>query len=396
MSLKEIDLRDALEALAGDPVDDASRVLKGLPQPGVPPVAWWLLGVGLAAGLLFGLWMANDSIATRPAPVDADPKNEEEKIRKEKDLIPFKEMANIYFYGLGKVWVHEPGKANVELIGAYDEIEHGTSFDTRGSSSLAGLLLAEEIQLRIDKGTKVTVVEPRNFDVEVGQIYVFSGYEPDLMIVVKTPIALVDVVGGGSMVEFRDGRVQVVCLHGEAEIHSVKGGPDIKLEEGEIGWINQSGEAGGPEKATFLPRWSGWMSKLLILQQDPRELSEHIAALVKAYYGTKHRAEAMRELRKLGGWSLNSMVDKYRENEPQGTQEFNRQTAEFICKLATVTTLDPLFKLMSSPDPEVRYVAYSRAVDLTDEGHDIGTKFMRTASAEDRYKALQKFWDKVK
>lgn len=394
MNLKEIDLRDALDPLAGDPVDDAARVLKGLPQPGVPPVAWWLLGVGLAAGLLFGLWMADDSIAKKPAPVGEE--TEDEKNRKEKDILPFGEMENIHFYGLGKVWVHEPGKANVELDGTYEEIEYGTSFDTSGSSSQAGLLLAEEIQLRLDKGTKVTVVQPRNFELEVGQIYVFCGYEVDTMIVVKTPIALVDVVGGSSMVEFRDGRVQVVCLYGEAEIRSAKGGADIKLEEGKIGWISQSGEGGGPEKATFLPRRSGWMSKLLILQQDPRELSEHIAVLVDAYYGTRHHAEAKRELRRLDAWSIYLMVKKYRENESENSQTFNRMTAEFICDLAASTTLDPVFKLMSSPDPEVRVIAYLRAVELTDEGYDIGTKFIRTASERERYTAIKAFWDKVK
>ena len=67
MNRQDQELRAALAPLAGDPVEDAARVLAALPNPGIPPVAWWLLGAGLAAGLLAGFWMGGES-PTSPDP----------------------------------------------------------------------------------------------------------------------------------------------------------------------------------------------------------------------------------------------------------------------------------------------------------------------------------------
>ena len=155
MSLKEVDLRDALDPLAGDPVADAARVLAALPQPGIPPVAWWLLGVGVAAGLVLGMSVSDDPIEPQGKFVEnIDPTDDPDRGKTRQPDPPnpeSEEMGKILFFGLGMVSVTEPGQATVPLDMEY-LLELGTRFET-GEHSLAGTLLDEDIQVRMGKRT---------------------------------------------------------------------------------------------------------------------------------------------------------------------------------------------------------------------------------------------------
>jgi hypothetical protein len=308
---------------------------------------------------------------------------------------PLPAMDFIQFYGLGKVMVTEPGKPATELAGGW-RVELGSQFAT--GTSLAGLLLEGDIQLRLGKATRATVAvggKPRDLALDTGQLYVVSVYDQSQPVVVTTPLGLVDIVNGRAMVDHRQSRLQVLCLAGSVTMHP-RSGASTPVPAGMITWIDREGSGEPPTKAEFIAQYTSWMTGLIVRQEDRSEFEQRVHDMVGEYFGARFHREAARELRRLGAWAVGPLAQALLEH-PERPALFQRDTARLVCAMASTDAAPQLFQLLHSSDPEVRVIVYERLVQLTDDGHDYGDRFWRqTDNVEARRQAILQWWERSK
>jgi FecR protein len=400
MNIDGMDLRDALDPLAGDPVRDAAMVLAGMPKPGLPPITWWLLAAGVLVGLGAGPWLFGGDASRTDLPVVVQDKDKPDKPDERKedekrkiDIQPIEKEDRIWFYGTDSVTVIHPDKTRHTLKGDH-ALAMGCSFET--GSSLAGMLLEYDVQLRLGSNTIAHVSKPSRISLTQGQLWLYTGETPDGMVVVDTAVAGVDVIGGSANVSLTSGRLTVVCLSGRVEIHPKQGDREpIDLVPDTMGTVSPDGRD-GPAKVPFVEPYTTWMTRLLLQQLDSNELEARIAKMVDAYFGREHREAARSELRRIGARCIPAIVERYRRGR-NVSPKFARATAEMVGAMAESGTKKWVFDLLYDADPEIRVTAYKSAYRITGVNAGTGDKFWRREdNAKERAKVIGEWWELVR
>lgn len=403
MSLKDVDIRDALAPLAGDPVEDAAKVLDKLPGPGVPPIAWWLLGAGAAAGILVGVLFGPEP--EPPAPQPQQPVAEQQKLPETKEeweaelkrRFPEHYSEKFTAYGLGEIGLTEPNTKEVWFKGSIIDIAMGTVIRTTAHSQ-SGMLLAREVQVRMDHETTCQIVEVRKIKLDRGRIYVDTGYEGDAFVRVEVGGRQVVLEQGRAQVEVTEQEilVQVVCQQCSA-IYRPEQGSTQMIRAGQALRINRADGTARREEVPFIPAVTGWMSALLLRQQDQSEVQNRIETLIEAYGETEHRDLATQELRRLTPNVVWPLIQAMETRFKDSSESFLVQTAELAAKGATFQEAGPVFRLLSMPSGKVRVVGYRNLVRITGMDPSPGEAFWRgESSAEQRDRAIQDWWQRVK
>ncbi|MCB9889501.1 MAG: FecR domain-containing protein [Planctomycetes bacterium] len=386
------DLRDALAPLAGDPVADAGRVLAALPelQPAaVRPARPMRLvaaaaGVALVVGAGVGWWLGRALPPAAPTAGWPSPTKETPGGRDPRNY-------GFEFFGFGTVQVLEPGTPPQELQNRWG-LAYGSVLRT--GKSHAGLLLRDDVQVRLDIGTHAEVVAPRSLVLQTGQMWLAARDAPQL-VVVKTPSGLVDVERAVAMIEVRDGRVRVTCLQGQVRVRP-RGAAAQRLAVGEQVAVDAGGQQVESCRPEFLDGISSWMTEMIVEQVDTRERDQRATRMVEAYLDGRFRKEARRELFRLGPAAVPALAGALRDH-PELPPELARETARMVCSMATTRTKRPLFELLYSADPEVRVLVARRIGEVTDVPYPGGVEFWRGASdPKVRQSAVLEWWGRVR
>ena len=193
------------------------------------------------------------------------------------------------------------------------------------------------------------------------------------------------------MIVRTDDQLRVVCLEGRAELR-VPGQAVVRVAPQTM--ANLSASRVRSEKVDFLPRYTSWMTRLIVRQEDQAEREGLVKRMVEHYFGDEFRDEARAELRKLGSAAVMPMIQGL-EARPNLDARFQLQTARLICRaLAGPDNILQLFYLLKSRVPEVRVLAYETIYEKTDDSYGTGDAFWRAegAAAENERRIVIDEW----
>lgn len=395
MSNLDRDLRDALAPLGGDPVADARRVLaalppvpppsQGRPDRGLPPIAWWLLGAGLALGLLGGLGLgaALDRGATPAAPGDPTPQVPEPPPKQPPDPWQGREHL-LYLMAFGPVQVDEPGVGRQDLEPAAYEVAVGTLVRTNDESRVGVHVMATDARIRLDCASEARIT-PGEVELIRGRVWIDAGARA-AETRVRTALATTIVAQAQAMVTRQGEGLAVVGMQRPVVVRSSRG-ETVQIPPGSEVALDPDRGFGPVQPVPFLGTATSWMTEMILLQQDDTELRSRVREMVQAYEAGEHRAAAEREIRKLGTRCLALLVTSVQERlsaEP----DYARATAVLAADLVEYRTAGWMFPLLELEDEAVRLAAFrglTRATG-TDGGTDAG--FWRDASVVRRRDAI--------
>jgi hypothetical protein len=412
--MNDRDLREALAPLAGDPVQDAARVLKALPPRGpggngprrVPPVGWWLLGSGLLLGTLAGLWYGpGQAPAPAPLPVapvtqPAQPKEEkpEEKPKEEQPkepqpanpMLPREDM--LYLMAFGKVHVDEPGGGAQDLQPGGFWVALGTTVATDDGAQAGLYRQADDSRLRSDYET-VATASPGEVRLHSGRVWIGAG-QRGAEIRLVTDLATIQLSHAEAIAIRETTGVAVIAVQGELLVRT-SSGQSTKLEQGSQVWIDADRGMSALEKVPFLPASTSWMTHMLLQEQDESALKSRVGELVDAYVEGSQRAAASQEIHKLGSRCVAGLVQSIEKRLP-ADPDYARATTALAADVADFRGALLLLALLAVDDAEVRVRACHGSVRAT--GMDGGTDetLWRNGSLEQRQAAITLLWKLLK
>jgi hypothetical protein len=386
------DLRDALQPLdASDPVADATRVLGVLgktPAPGplgLPKAAWWTGLAALALGALGGWAIARGSA---PLP-DAPPKKEEPQKPPSRtepmDVMP--EWLNLMAFGT--IAIDEPDVGPQKLEPGGYQTKVGTAFETK--TGMAGIYAyANDARVRLATDT-IATVEPQMIVLTKGRVWICDVSRPSL-VRVRADLAIVEVDTATAMVERTNTGLWVCSLEGAVVVRTTAG-EAVKLTAMQQVEIDAGRGPGEVTKLPFTGTVTGWMSQMILLQQDQAELHERTDYLVVSWIEGAHRDAASVELRRLGSHPVPRLYDAL--GKAADDPALLHRTVALIGDLAQYSQRDWLFVLLERDDAEIRGLMFRALVRVT--GEPVETEeFWRTAPEAEREAALKKWRDRCR
>lgn len=378
------DLRDALETLAGDPIADARRVLAALPPGpvtpppprGLPPAGWWMLGGGLVLGLGAGMLLMRLGVA--PAPADQPPaierqddkapvddKKPEPKKPDQPRTWPMPESEGVLLMAFAPMSIDEPGSGVQQLEPMQYQVADGTTFTTREGT--AGLyMMANDVRLRLDAMTEARV-EPTSVTFGHGRIWLdCGGRNTDLE--VRSALAVATVEGGSCMFAGDDKGMAVIAVSGNVSLRTEQG-EATRIEARYQVWIDKDRGMTRIQQVPFLGTATSWMTRMILAEQDDTELRARVKDMVLAYEDGARRAEAEREIRKLGSACVPMLVYGIEQHHGHG-EDYARTAAQLLAQLVDYLRADYVLPLLLADDAEVRVETFTGLRRAT--GLDLG------------------------
>lgn len=402
MTFTEQDLRDALQPLAGDPVQDASRVLDALPKPPLPPVTWWLSGAGLLAGVLLGGllgWVAGLGSGGATVPVEprderatqeTEPqKQEEQRPQEDKPGVRMPMEMEIYLMAFGELTVNEPGIGRQVLHPDSYGLVMGSSIETSQESRAGVHVPSDDVVLRLDHETVATIAAPREIRLARGRIFVQTGmHGGEVRVMASMGETVLD-----------DGAMQVTAWPGLLTVLVLDGMATIRTEAGETRRLEGKQELVADRdgvrlrEVPFLGTATSWMTEMIRLQQDDAELRARVVSMVEAYQEGTWRDAAEQEIRKLGS---NCVALLAYSIGPRGVDdaEYRARTADLVASIANYRTAGWLLPLLGHDDPVVRLRVFRGLRRITNEEAGGTEEFWRNASPGDRQQGIAR-WREV-
>jgi hypothetical protein len=394
------DLHDALQPLAGDPVADAARLLAALP-PGPPPAAprgpWWLpwtmLAVGLAGGLALDRLMPR---AEKPLQAMSTEKPDEKEQPKVLDASPTSQgnrmpagqsppPMGLTVMCFGTAEIDEPGFGRQELKpGAYECALDTVFRTTKGQIGI--YMMANDARVRIDNGGEARVGID-HVALEYGRIFVDAGQREALMQVECGKVKLVFAKAAG-VVSRKPSGIEVLGLDGTIDVTSPI--DTARVDKYQRVSVDVDGSARPAETVDFLPAETSWMTLMIQMSNDRRELEERVKEVFIAYEKDKARAEAEREMLRLGpstAWLLTDSI----ERNIDGNRAYALRAAALLARLLDYSSAAYALPLLLQDDVELRLVIFAAVRART--GTDGGTSeaFWREASRERRRTAVEEW-----
>lgn len=399
------DLHDALKPLAGEPVADAARVLAALP-PGPPPVMprgpWWLpwtmLAVGFAGGLALDRVMPR---AERPLQaMSGEPKTDDKEKEKEKeqpkppDITPVSRPGapdkspppmGLTLMSFGSMEIDEPGFGRQDLKpGAYETALDTLFWTTKGQAGI--YVMANDARVRLDQGAKARV-EVDRIALEFGRVFVDSGQRDARMIVECGNVKLVFARASGVIVRKPSG-IEVLGLYGTIDVTSAI--DSARVDSHQRVEFDADGSARPADKVEFLAPETSWMAHMMQMSNDPRELDERVREVFGAYEKGEFRAEAEREMLRLGPSTAALLTDSIERNIATD-HAYAMRAAKLLARLVDYASAEYALPLLLQDDAGLRQLVFEAVHDRT--GTDGGTSaaFWADASRERRRTAVEQW-----
>ncbi|MCC6783861.1 MAG: hypothetical protein IT457_13545 [Planctomycetes bacterium] len=373
------ELRDALEPLRGDPVDDWARVLDALPTARPRPLLPLLVGA-VAAGLAVG-WVA--ALLTRPEPTE-----------------PPKEVAQTEPASVVELPVRvvaRAGEAFVETASGARKLGpgEGLRFEeivATGGDGLLFLSLPGEVELRLNGGTRVTLDGPRAATLARGQVFLGKrGGEGTFIL--ATPEGELRTERGDASVVAGERGTELVALEGRARFVNFAG-EEVSLGARERVAV-QDGLAG--DKAMAGSRWKyvGWQVHELAASYDRREEAfDYAYELVRALEDPTIAADAERELRHAG--ALGAMALGMAAVEIRDQPKLVRRCWLLLADVADSMSLGYLHRGILAEDAEVRIASVHAIERITAIPSGRDESFWREASEAERFDVVQVWRKKLR
>lgn len=388
------DLRDALAPLAGDPVADAMRVLAALPPAPVPPpppkggpkLPWWWLAAAfvftLALGAAAGAWFVGGAAAEpdkgAEKPSDKAPDKGKEQAKDKPGMAPWSSSSDqLQVLSLAAAVVHEPGQPAADLAaGQTYLVPIGTRFET-GDGAAGIYAFANDARVRLDRQSTAAVA-PALLTLSRGRLWL-SNVDRPADVTVRTGLADVEVHAAVVQVEIDGASVRVSVLEGLATVRA-GAGPTVRLRGNEQIVVGPGG-ASEVQPMPFVGALTSWMTRLIVLQQDDRELRARIRDMVAAFRGTTHRDAAVVELRRLGAAAVPELFTAL--EDPGAEPALQHRTAALLADLAEFAQAEWLLAMLERGDEETRAHAFRALVRVTGQAVE-SEAFWRDDSQEQR------------
>jgi ferric-dicitrate binding protein FerR (iron transport regulator) len=384
MSFREEDLRTALEALRGDPLESAERVLAELPAVPATPLAkhspLWLTAAGVAAGLAAGAligWLAGPRTARSP------------EVAVETPSVPppvdEARAARLAFL-IGDAKVETDAGVRVARVG---ELVPFDAFVSTSPDGMAALGLPCGSDLRLGKGGRLSLAE-HTISLERGAIW--TKVEP------AHGRLTVDTTEGS--VVAREATFVVIAAPSRTDVGVLDGAVTFTTPMGETRDLaaHQTCKADGGRvspavKIEDLFGWMEWQEPLLMAAGRQSELYDALYGVVLDLGRPERRQAAERTLRTRPHLAAGELSYVLNEADPQAP--FWQPAAALLCDLADRHSLNGLFGILLAEVPDLRGDAAAAIQRVTGWKLEQDAEFWRTADYATRFDVVSRLRRKL-
>lgn len=381
--LRDADLRAAFAPLAGDAEAMRARVLAALPQqaarrptPAPRPRAWPWVAAGAAAGLLVGWLIGRMPGAAGPVEPDAPVQ------------VAAAETARVVGKA-GELFVE--GDDGVTALAVGDRVALDRFVGTNDEGR-AFLVLPGELEIRLNKSTRVALVGSRSLELAGGQLCLKVPPE-SRPVHLATLDGAVTAAPGMVQVTAKPGRTEVVTLEGKARFED-HGGDEHAVVAGQVLAI-VDGVASEPRPMVLAWDHVAWQVDLLAGGPERREEAYAWAwTLIEALGDPERSARAEHALRTAGG--LGAAALGMAANElPDARAELRRHCWLLLAQIADGRSVRYLLGGPMSDDPEIRFATVHAIERITGIPSGGSFEFWRDAPYAVRFDTLRKWRERV-